>query len=68
MNLRTFSLPGGVKCGNCDAVLTRVNRTVTTQGLVMRERVCESCGKLNTTSERVINTRERRRYLHEAAE
>ena len=68
MDLRTFTLPGGVKCGHCGAVLLRVNHTRTSDGLVMRERICETCGKLNTTSERVIDTRNRKRYLSEPAE
>lgn len=62
--LRKFDLPGvGLKCGACDAILPKVSRTVTTEGFVTRERICEHCGKVNTTSERVINTRDRRRYF-----
>ena len=60
---RTFRLPrGGVKCGKCQAVLQRVNRTITTPGFVTRERICPRCGEINTTAERVINTRSRRPY------
>ena len=67
-DLREFSLPGGIKCGACGEVLPRVNRTLTTEGFITRERICPACGKVNTTSERVINTRDRRRYMHEPAE
>ncbi len=56
-----FRLPGGgLECGHCGATLTRVHRTVTTPGFVTRERKCEQCGKLNTTSERIVNTRDGR--------
>ena len=59
---RTFQLPGGgLKCGKCEAVLPRVSRTIKTPGFVTRERVCPQCGEVNTTAERVINTRLRRR-------
>jgi len=59
-----FHLPGnGLKCGHCDAALPRVHRTVTTEGFITRERICDDCGKINTTSERIINTRERRGYF-----
>lgn len=61
---RTFNLPGaGLKCDNCGGELPRVHRTVTTNGFVTRERICTRCGYINTTSERVINARERRRYF-----
>jgi len=60
-DIREFQLPGGgLKCGHCGATLPRVHRTVTTPGFVTRERICEKCGKLNTTAERIINTRDRR--------
>ena len=60
---RTFQLPGGgLKCGKCQAVLPRVSRTIKTPGFVTRERVCPQCGEVNTTSERVINTRSRGGY------
>ena len=63
---RTFQLPGGgLKCGKCQAVLPRVSRTIKTPGFVTRERVCPNCGEVNTTSERVINTRSRRGYMGE---
>ncbi len=61
---RTFQLPdGGLKCGKCQTVLPRVSHTIKTPGFVTRERVCPQCGEVNTTSERVINTRSRRGYL-----
>ena len=60
---RTFQLPGdGLTCLNCRAVLPSISRTIKTPGFVTRERVCPECGKVNTTSERVINTRSRRGY------
>ena len=59
---RTFQVPGGgLKCGKCQAVLPRVSRTIKTPEFVMCERICLQCGEVNTTSERVINTRSRRR-------
>lgn len=64
-----FRLPGsGLLCGQCGEVLPRVHRTVTTVGFVTRERICPKCGKLNTTSERVINTRDRRGYFSSPCE
>ena len=61
---RTFQLPGsGLKCGKFDAVLLRASRTIKTPGFVTRERICPQCGEVNTTAERVINTRSRRQYL-----
>lgn len=66
---REFSLPGsGLRCGKCNAALTRVHRTITTPGFVTRERICQQCGQLNTTSERVINTRDRRGYFSSQCE
>jgi len=65
-NLRIFDLPGsGLKCGNaeCGETLPRVARTITTDGFITRERICPACGMVNTTSERVINTREKRTYF-----
>ena len=64
--LKSFQLPGGgLKCGDaeCQSVLPTVARTITSDGWITRERICPQCGKVNTTSERVINTRERRRYM-----
>lgn len=61
---RQFQLPGGgLKCGGCGRTLLHVNRTIKTAGFVTRERICEHCGKINTTSERIINTRDRRGYF-----
>jgi len=58
---REFQLPGsGLKCGHCGKILQKVHRTITTPGFVTRERICIECGKLNTTAERIINTRDRR--------
>lgn len=57
-----FQLPGGLKCGSCNATLPSVWRTIKTMGFVTRERICPQCGKINTTSERVINVRERGRF------
>lgn len=55
---RAVQLPGaGLHCGKCDAVLPSVHRTIDTPGFITRERKCPNCGELNTTSERVINTR-----------
>ena len=57
-NVADFQLPG-LKCGDCNATLPRVTRTVKTEGFITRERICPECGKLNTTGERVMNVRER---------
>lgn len=66
---RKFDLPGvGLKCSGCGTVLPNVNRTVKTDGFITRERICIKCGMVSTTSERVINTRERRAYFSEPAE
>lgn len=66
---REFQLPGsGLTCGTCGALLTKVTRTIKTPGFITRERVCPHCGKLNTTSERVINTRDRRGYFSSPCE
>ena len=54
-----FRLPGGLSCQHCGEILTRVNHTRTTAGFVLRERHCQACGRINTTSERVVATRER---------
>ena len=54
-----FKLPGGLSCQHCGEILTRVNHTRTTAGFVLRERHCQACGRINTTSERVVATRER---------
>jgi hypothetical protein len=60
--MREFILPGsGLKCGECNSILPIVNRTIKTPGFVTRERRCPNCGKINTTSERVINTRNKKR-------
>jgi len=67
--MKEFQLPGvGLKCGACGAILPTVSRTMKTEGFVTRERVCVSCGKVNTTSERVINSREMRRYCSQPCE
>ena len=59
--MREFVLPGsGLKCGNCGETLPIVNRTIKTPGFVTRERRCTKCGMINTTSERVINTRNKK--------
>jgi len=61
---REFQLPdSGLTCGECGTVLPRVSRTITTPGFITRERICPACKKINTTSERVINTRDRRGYF-----
>lgn len=60
---RVFELPGGhgLTCQHCGAPLTRVNHTRTTQGFIFRERHCEACNKINTTSERIVAVRDRKR-------
>lgn len=66
---REFQLPGGgLKCGNCQTTLPNVSRTIKTAGFLTRERICPKCGKLNTTSERVINVRDRRGYFSSPCE
>lgn len=67
-DMADFVLPGGLKCGDCQTALPSVWRTVTTPGFVTRERLCPKCGKINTTSERVINVRERRGRFSEPCE
>ena len=57
---RVFQLPGGLPCQNCGEILTRVNHTRTTPGFILRERHCPACGRINTTSERIVAIRERR--------
>lgn len=67
--MKEFQLPGvGLKCGACSATLPSVTRTFKTEGFVTRERICPACGKVNTTSERVINAREMRRYCSQPCE
>jgi phage FluMu protein Com len=56
---RTFEIPGGLPCQHCGQLLTRVNHTRTTPGFILRERHCPSCGRVNTTSERIVAVRER---------
>lgn len=64
-----FKLPdSGLKCGKCGSVLPTVSRTVKSPGFLTRERICPSCGKVNTTSERVINTRDRRGFFSSPCE
>ena len=62
---REFQLPGGgLKCESCGSPLPRVYRTRPSGGFILRQRVCPKCGKLNTTSERVISAEPRRdRFL-----
>jgi transcriptional regulator NrdR family protein len=68
-DLREFQLPGGgLNCGHCGGTLTRVFRTITTQGFITRERICPCCGKINTTSERVLNVRDRRSSFNDKCE
>ncbi len=53
-----FQLPGGgLKCGKCGTTLPNVSRTIKSPGFVTRERICPQCGQVNTTGERVLNTR-----------
>ena len=63
-NVADFRLPG-LKCGECNATLPRVTRTVKTEGFITRERICPKCGKINTTGERVMNVRTRFRKFSE---
>lgn len=64
-----FKLPGsGLKCGKCNSILPTVSRTVKTPGFLVRERICPKCSQLNTTSERVINTRDRRGFFSSSCE
>lgn len=59
---RVFKVPGsGLRCGNCNEFLSSVYRSIPSPGFMTRERVCSHCGKINTTSERVIETRDKRR-------
>jgi len=62
---RVFQLPGGLPCQHCGEVLTRVQHTRTTPGFILRERHCPSCGRINTTSERIVAVRERRGKFNE---
>ena len=64
-DLPKFELPGiGLKCGKCGDILPQVDRTVKSAGFVIRERICPGCGSLNSTTERVIATRERRTTMN----
>lgn len=62
--LKTFALPNGITCGKCGAAVG-VKHTRTIPGLVIRERICQACGTMNKTIERVFETRDLRKYLHE---
>lgn len=64
-----MQIPGrGLQCCNCGCVLPTVYRTVTTPGFITRERICPQCNMINTTSERVLNVRERKGGFHEPCE
>jgi len=66
---RSFQLPGaGLQCGHCGEFLPRVFRTITSRGFITRERICPKCGKINTTSERVLNTRNRKGSFNDPCE
>lgn len=55
---RTVQLPGaGLKCRNCEAPLSGVERTIEGENFIERRRKCESCGFINETIERVANVR-----------
>ena len=57
---RQFQLPhSGLSCQHCGEHLPRVSHTRTTPGFILRERHCSKCGRINTTSERIVGTRER---------
>lgn len=62
---RVFQLPGGLPCQHCGEVLTRVQHTRTTPGFILRERHCPACGRINTTSERIVAVRERHGKFNE---
>ena len=62
---RVFHLPGGLPCQHCGELLTRVQHTRTTPGFILRERHCPACGRINTTSERIVAVRERRGKFNE---
>ena len=55
-----FNLPGyGLRCAKCGMELNRVYRTKTSDGFKLRERICQACGEVNTSAERVIASRGR---------
>ena len=57
---RQFQLPhSGLSCQHCGEHLPRVSHTRTTPGFILRERHCSKCGRIITTSERIVGTRER---------
>lgn len=69
VDLPEFKLPGaGLKCGKCGEILPTVKETIKTPGFITRKRICTVCGNVNITSERVIATRQRRRYFSDPAE
>lgn len=60
---RVFQLPGmqsGLLCDRCKKPLGHVYRTKPSEGFKLREFICPHCQAINTTSERVIGSRERR--------
>lgn len=62
---RTFTLPGtGLRCDNCNAVLTGVEDSRPTEGLIIRRRYCK-CGHVNETVERVIGSHPLRRRMNQ---
>lgn len=51
-----FDMPNaGIQCVRCNAELKSVYRTRKSQGFIIRERICESCGEVNKTCERIVH-------------
>ena len=54
---------GGLKCGHCGERLASVSKVTNEGGFKVRRRMCECCGQVNITMERVVNTYQVRRYF-----
>ena len=68
-NGEAFRLPhSGLCCQHCGEQLTRVNHTRTTAGFILRERICPRCDRINTTSERILSVRVRKRTFSDPCE
>jgi transcriptional regulator NrdR family protein len=62
---RTFNIRGtGLRCGNCGEVLTSVEDSRRTEGLIIRRRYCQ-CGHVNETIERVIGSHALQRKMNQ---
>ena len=68
-NGEPFKLPtSGLCCQHCGEALPRVHHTRTTRGFILRERICPRCDRINTTSERILSVRKRKRTFSDPCE